>query len=138
MKVLVSDNLGEDGIRMFQDAGGIEVDVKTGLEPEAIKAIIATFRVFSILRSIDGNWALFSQYMNTTSIIAEIEADAAKSGDENPSLYPRVKADIRKNIDPRRKNAPAQSDFLPGFPGEEGIFEMTRDRWAITTGIMMK
>ena len=43
MKVLVSDNLGEDGIRMFQDAPGIEVDVKTGLEPDALKAIIAEY-----------------------------------------------------------------------------------------------
>jgi D-3-phosphoglycerate dehydrogenase len=42
-KVLVSDNLGEDGIRMFQDAPGIDVDVKTGLEPDALKAIIAEY-----------------------------------------------------------------------------------------------
>jgi D-3-phosphoglycerate dehydrogenase len=43
MKVLVSDNLGEDGIRMFQDAPGIDVDVNTGLAPEALKAIIADY-----------------------------------------------------------------------------------------------
>ncbi len=43
MKVLVSDNLGEDGIQMFQDAQGIEVDVKTGLAPEALKAIIGDY-----------------------------------------------------------------------------------------------
>ena len=43
MKVLVSDNLGEDGIRMFQEAPGIDVDVKTGLDPEALKAIIADY-----------------------------------------------------------------------------------------------
>jgi hypothetical protein len=43
MKVLVSDNLGEDGIRMFQEAPGIDVDVKTGLEPDALKAIIADY-----------------------------------------------------------------------------------------------
>ena len=40
MKVLVSDNLGEIGIEMFRAAEGIEVDVKTGLDPEALKAII--------------------------------------------------------------------------------------------------
>ena len=40
MKVLVSDNLGEVGIRMFQEEEGIEVDVKTGLAPEALKSII--------------------------------------------------------------------------------------------------
>jgi D-3-phosphoglycerate dehydrogenase len=43
MKVLVSDNLGEDGIRMFQEVPGIDVDVKTGLEPEALKTIIADY-----------------------------------------------------------------------------------------------
>jgi D-3-phosphoglycerate dehydrogenase len=40
MKVLVSDNLGQIGIQMFQEAGGIDVDVKTGLAPEELKGII--------------------------------------------------------------------------------------------------
>ncbi len=43
MKVLVSDNLGEDGIRMFQEAAGIDVDVKTGLEQDALLAVIGTY-----------------------------------------------------------------------------------------------
>jgi D-3-phosphoglycerate dehydrogenase len=43
MKVLVSDNLGKDGIQMFGSAPGIEVDVNTGLEPEALKGIIADY-----------------------------------------------------------------------------------------------
>ena len=43
MKVLVSDNLGEIGVRMMQEAGGIEVDVKTGLSPEEIKAAIGQY-----------------------------------------------------------------------------------------------
>ncbi len=43
MKVLVSDNLGEIGIQMMQAADGIEVDVKTGLSPEEIKAIIGGY-----------------------------------------------------------------------------------------------
>lgn len=43
MKVLVSDNLGEIGVQMFQDAEGIEVDVKTGLTPEELKAIIGNY-----------------------------------------------------------------------------------------------
>ena len=43
MKVLVSDNLGEIGVRTMQEAGGIEVDVKTGLSPEEIKAIIGQY-----------------------------------------------------------------------------------------------
>ncbi len=43
MKVLVSDNLGEIGIQMFQEAEGIEVDVKTGLAPEELKSIIGEY-----------------------------------------------------------------------------------------------
>ncbi len=42
-RVLVSDNLGEVGVRMFQEAEGIEVDVKTGLAPEELKAIIGDY-----------------------------------------------------------------------------------------------
>ncbi len=43
MKVLVSDNLGEIGIRMFEQEEGIEVDVKTGLPPEELKSIIGDY-----------------------------------------------------------------------------------------------
>jgi D-3-phosphoglycerate dehydrogenase / 2-oxoglutarate reductase len=43
MKVLVSDNLGEIGIRMFQQEGGIDVDVRTGLAPEALGDIIGEY-----------------------------------------------------------------------------------------------
>ena len=43
MKVLVSDNLGEIGIRMFEQEEGIEVDVNTGLPPEELKGIIGDY-----------------------------------------------------------------------------------------------
>ena len=43
MKVLVSDNLGEAGIKMFQEEQGIEVDVNTGLEPNELKSIIVDY-----------------------------------------------------------------------------------------------
>ena len=43
MKVLVSDNLGEAGIKMFQDEDGLDVDVKTGLSPEELKSIIKDY-----------------------------------------------------------------------------------------------
>jgi len=43
MRVLVSDNLGEIGIQMFQEAEGIDVDVKTGLPPEELKSIIGEY-----------------------------------------------------------------------------------------------
>ncbi|MGD9003682.1 MAG: hydroxyacid dehydrogenase, partial [Desulfobacterales bacterium] len=43
MKVLVSDNLGEAGIKMFESEPGFEVDVNTGLEPDALKSIIGDY-----------------------------------------------------------------------------------------------
>lgn len=43
MKVLVSDNLGDDGIRIFENEPNLDVDVKTGLPPEALQAIIADY-----------------------------------------------------------------------------------------------
>jgi D-3-phosphoglycerate dehydrogenase len=48
MKVLVSDQLGEIGIRMFEEEEGIEVDVKTGLAPDALKAIIGDYHALVI------------------------------------------------------------------------------------------
>ena len=43
MRVLVSDNLGEIGVKLFQEAEGIDVDVKTGLPPEELKKIIGDY-----------------------------------------------------------------------------------------------
>ena len=43
MKVLVSDNLGQIGIDMFEQAEGIQVDVKTGLAPDELKSIIGDY-----------------------------------------------------------------------------------------------
>ena len=43
MKVLVSDNLGEIGIRMMQEEDGIDVDVRPGLSPEELKEIIGDY-----------------------------------------------------------------------------------------------
>jgi D-3-phosphoglycerate dehydrogenase len=43
MKVLVSDNLGDIGVQMFQKEEGIEVDVKTGLAPDELKKIIGEY-----------------------------------------------------------------------------------------------
>ena len=43
MKVLVSDVLGEIGIKMFQEEPGIEVDVNTGLAPDELKSIIGKY-----------------------------------------------------------------------------------------------
>ncbi len=43
MKVLISDNLGEIGIEMFQEAKGIDVDVNVGLSPKELKGIIGNY-----------------------------------------------------------------------------------------------
>jgi D-3-phosphoglycerate dehydrogenase / 2-oxoglutarate reductase len=43
MKVLVSDNLGEAGIEIFKEEPRLKVDVKPGLPPEELKAIIGDY-----------------------------------------------------------------------------------------------
>jgi D-3-phosphoglycerate dehydrogenase len=43
LKVLVSDKLADVGVKMFQQAPGIHVDVKVGLPPEELKAIIKDY-----------------------------------------------------------------------------------------------
>jgi D-3-phosphoglycerate dehydrogenase len=48
MRVLVSDNLGEAGIKMFQEEDGIEVDVNTGLSPKELKKIIGNYEALVI------------------------------------------------------------------------------------------
>ena len=47
-KVLVSDNMSEKGIEIFQNADGIEVDVKTGLSPDELKEIIGQYHGLAI------------------------------------------------------------------------------------------
>ncbi len=43
MRVLVSDNLAEVGIKIFEDTPGIEVDVNTGLTHEELRGIIGQY-----------------------------------------------------------------------------------------------
>ncbi|MFW6080874.1 MAG: hydroxyacid dehydrogenase, partial [Desulfosalsimonas sp.] len=50
MKVLISDNLGEAGIRILETAG-FEVDVKTGLSTEELKSVIAPYHALVIRSS---------------------------------------------------------------------------------------
>ncbi len=42
-KVLVSDSLAKEGVEILKKAPGIEVDVKTGLKPDELKAIIGQY-----------------------------------------------------------------------------------------------
>ncbi len=64
MKVLVSDALSEAGVKIFQDAPGIDVDVNTGLSPEALKAIIGEYDGL-VIRS-------------ATKVTADLLADATR------------------------------------------------------------
>jgi D-3-phosphoglycerate dehydrogenase len=48
MKVLVSDNLGQAGIDLFESTPGIDVDVKTGLSPDELQTIIGDYEALVI------------------------------------------------------------------------------------------
>jgi D-3-phosphoglycerate dehydrogenase / 2-oxoglutarate reductase len=48
VKVLVSDNLSELGVKIFREADGIGVDVKVGLSPEELIAIIGQYHGLAI------------------------------------------------------------------------------------------
>ncbi len=48
MKVLVSDKMEETGIDIFRNEAGIDVDVKTGLEPDELKEIIGEYEALAI------------------------------------------------------------------------------------------
>lgn len=48
MKVLATDNLSELGVQVFRDAEGIEVDVKSGLSPDELKAIIGQYHGLAV------------------------------------------------------------------------------------------
>jgi len=50
MKVLVSDKLAENGLSILEQQDGIEVDAKTGLTPEELKAVIGEYDAI-IIRS---------------------------------------------------------------------------------------
>ncbi len=64
MKVLVSDNIAEAGVRLFEETPGIDVDVKTGLGHEELKDIIGEYDAL-VIRS-------------ATKVTAEIIAAAKK------------------------------------------------------------
>ncbi len=43
MKVLVSDKLGDAGVKLFEEEDGIDVDVKTGMSPDELKEVIKDY-----------------------------------------------------------------------------------------------
>ncbi|MFO1519684.1 MAG: phosphoglycerate dehydrogenase [bacterium] len=42
-KILVSDKLSDAGLKILKDAGTLQIDVKTGLKPDELKAIIGEY-----------------------------------------------------------------------------------------------
>jgi D-3-phosphoglycerate dehydrogenase len=68
MKVLVSDQLGEIGIRMFEEEEGIEVDVKTGLSPDELKSIIGDYNAL-VIRSATKVTADLLQEANKLKVV---------------------------------------------------------------------
>ncbi len=64
MRVLVSDNLGEVGIKILEDEEGIEVDVNTGLTPEALKEIIGDYDALVIRSATKVNADLMDSAKN--------------------------------------------------------------------------
>jgi D-3-phosphoglycerate dehydrogenase len=48
VRILVSDPLSEAGIKIFEEAPGIEVEVKTGLTPDELKGIIGQYEGLAI------------------------------------------------------------------------------------------
>ncbi|MBM4017939.1 MAG: phosphoglycerate dehydrogenase [Planctomycetes bacterium] len=43
MKILVSDKLAEDGVAILRAESGVQVDVRTGLKPEELRAVIGQY-----------------------------------------------------------------------------------------------
>ena len=50
IKILVSDNLSEEGLKILKEVKGFEVEVKTELKPDELKAIIKDYEAL-IVRS---------------------------------------------------------------------------------------
>lgn len=48
MKVLISDNLGEAGIKIFNETKDIELDIKVGLSPKELKSVIGNYHALVI------------------------------------------------------------------------------------------
>ena len=48
MKVLISDDMGQAGIEIFEKQEGIELDVNTGLSPDELKQIIGRYDALAI------------------------------------------------------------------------------------------
>ena len=55
MKILVTDSLASEGLEIFKQAEGFEVDVKVGLKPDELKVIAAV--VVGLARQLHGDLA---------------------------------------------------------------------------------
>ena len=48
MRVLVADDLSEDGVAVLRKAPGLQVDVKTGLKPQELVDIIGDYEALAV------------------------------------------------------------------------------------------
>ncbi len=64
MKVLVSDKMDEAGIDIFENQEGIDVDVNTGLSPEALRNIIGSYDALAIRSATKVDKALLDAAVN--------------------------------------------------------------------------
>ena len=88
MKVLVSDPLSNVGIEIFQNAPGIEVDVKTDLSPSELEEIIGDYHGLSIRSKTTVTAELISKAGNLKVI------GRAGIGLDNVDIPAATKADI--------------------------------------------
>ncbi|MFN2436723.1 MAG: phosphoglycerate dehydrogenase, partial [Desulfotignum sp.] len=64
MKVLVSDKMDEAGIDIFRNQEGIDVDVNTGLSPEALREIIGSYDALAVRSATKVDKALLDAAVN--------------------------------------------------------------------------
>ncbi|MDH5478185.1 MAG: phosphoglycerate dehydrogenase, partial [Nitrospinota bacterium] len=64
VKILVSDKLSQDGVKILQDTPGFTVDVKVGLSPEELQKIIPEYDGLIIRSATTANQQLLEAATN--------------------------------------------------------------------------
>ena len=69
-RVLVSDPIADAGVALLRNVEGFEVDVKLGLKPEELKAIIVCFLVIGGIESEMGRYAAPASRSTSVAFVA--------------------------------------------------------------------
>ncbi len=64
MKILISDKLSEEGLKILKDTPGFQVDAKDGLKPEELKAIIKDYDALIVRSATKANKDLIGAAQN--------------------------------------------------------------------------